>query len=143
MAIAWPGGWLNREALAAAARALGVGIVEHEARGEIVLAPVHGRSDEVEHRGAIDIENAARGFDLLVERLFIAHVIDRVSETRTAALGGRQLDPDRACGRAGHQVGDALLGGRGEDDGGGSGPTGLNVHAILQWPFVLSEVEGR
>src|SRR4051794_20887523 len=57
---------LNREALAAAAGALGVGIVEHEAGREIVLAPVHDRADEVQHRSAVDIEIAAGSFDLLV-----------------------------------------------------------------------------
>jgi hypothetical protein len=32
---------LDGEALAAAARGLGIGVVEHEAGGEIVLAPIH------------------------------------------------------------------------------------------------------
>src|SRR5258705_1382704 len=106
--IAWSGGSLNREALAAAAGALGVGIVEHEARGEIIFAPVHGRSDEVEDGRAVDIEIAAGGFDLLVERLFIGHVIDRISQARAAAFGSRKLCPDRAVGRARHEVGDPI-----------------------------------
>src|SRR3546814_19683508 len=51
------------EAFAAAAHALGVGIVEHESGGEIVLAPVHRRSDQIEQRTGIDEQYAARGFD--------------------------------------------------------------------------------
>src|SRR3546814_1959591 len=41
----------DRKALAAAARALGVGIVEDEAGGEIILDPVHRAADQKEDRG--------------------------------------------------------------------------------------------
>src|SRR5438552_2298363 len=99
--------WLDGEAFPAAARALGIRIVEHEAGGEIVLAPVHGRADEVENRRTVDIEGAAGCLDLLVERLLIGYVIDRISEARAAAAGRRQLDPDGAFSRAAHQVGHA------------------------------------
>src|SRR5258705_8382252 len=91
--IAWSGGSLNREALAAAAGALGVGIVEHEARGEIIFEPVHGRSDEAEDGRPVDIEIAAGDFDLLVERLFIGHVIDRINEARAAPFWSPKHDP--------------------------------------------------
>src|SRR3954469_19853703 len=64
------------EALAAAAGTLRIGIVEREAGGEIVLVPVHHRSDQVEHRGAVDVKGAAGGFDLFVERLLVGHIID-------------------------------------------------------------------
>ena len=42
-------GVLDGEALAAAAGALGVGVGEDEAGGEIVLAPVHRAADQIEH----------------------------------------------------------------------------------------------
>src|SRR5678815_5727998 len=67
------------EALAAPAGALGVRVVKHEAGGEIVLTPVHDRSDQVEHRRAIDVEGAAGGLDFLVERLLLGYIIDRIS----------------------------------------------------------------
>ena len=44
---------LDGEALAATARALGVRILEHEARGEINLDPVHRAADQVEHARAV------------------------------------------------------------------------------------------
>src|SRR3546814_18105253 len=62
------------EAFAAAAHALGVGIVEHESGGEIVLAPVHRRSDQIEQRTGIDEQYAARGFDPLVHRAGVRHI---------------------------------------------------------------------
>src|SRR6476469_1274512 len=108
--------WLDGEALAAPAGPLGVGVVEREAGGEIVLGPVHGRADQVEHRCAVDVELAAGRFDLLVERLLLGHVIDRVSEARTAAARGRQLDADRAAGCAGHQLGNARFRARSQRD---------------------------
>ena len=48
----------DREAFPAAAATLGVGILEHEAGREVVLAPVHHRSDQVEDRPAVDVEGA-------------------------------------------------------------------------------------
>src|SRR5205085_5222993 len=85
---------LNGKALAAAAGALGVGIVEHEAGGEIVLAPVHHRPDQVQDRRAVDVEGASGRLDLLVEALLLGHIIDRVGEAGAAAPGRRQLDAD-------------------------------------------------
>src|SRR4051812_8650261 len=82
------------EAFAAAASALRIGIVEDEPSGEVVLAPVHRRADQIEHRRAIDVESAASRFDLFVEGLFVADVIDRISEARAAAARRRQLDAD-------------------------------------------------
>ena len=79
-----------------------------------------GRADQIEDRGAVDIEGAARRFDLLVELRLLGDVIDRISEARAAAARGRQLDADRALGRARHQLGDPRLGGGGEGDGGGA-----------------------
>src|SRR5206468_12856891 len=61
---------LNGEAFSTAARAFGVRVVEHETGGEIVFAPIHDRSDQVQDGGAVDVESAARSLDLLVERLF-------------------------------------------------------------------------
>ena len=55
------------EALAATAGALGVGVGEGEAGGEIILDPVHHAADQIEDRAAVDVECAARGLDLLVE----------------------------------------------------------------------------
>src|SRR5688572_6203963 len=55
----WQRKALNGEALAAAAGALGVRILEHEARGEIVLFPVHDAADEIEDGCAVDVESAA------------------------------------------------------------------------------------
>ena len=91
---------LNREAFPAAAGALGVGVGEDEAGGEIVLDPVHRRADQVEDRAAVDEQRAAGRVDPLVERLGVGDVIDRIGEARTAAARGRQLDPDRVGGRA-------------------------------------------
>src|ERR1700741_5251925 len=73
------------EALAAAAGALGVGIVEHEAGGEIVLAPVHDRADQIEDGGAVDVEDAAGRLDLLVELRLLGHIVDRIGKARAAA----------------------------------------------------------
>src|SRR5215213_1744889 len=104
------------EALAAAAGAGRVWILEDEAGCEIVLAPVHRRADEIQDRRAVDVECAARRLDLLIERLLFADIIDRVSEARTAAARRRKLDPDRSFRSSAHEVGDALLGARCEDD---------------------------
>src|SRR3954471_17427059 len=76
---------LDGEALPAPASAFGVGVVEHEAGGEIILAPVHHRPDQIEYRGAVNVEVAAGGLDLLVEGLFVDDVIDRISEAGAAA----------------------------------------------------------
>src|SRR4051812_41223837 len=107
------------EALAAAAGALGVGIVEREAGGEIVLAPVHHRSDQIEHARAVDVKCSGGRLDLLIERLFLGHIIDRISEAGAAAARRRQLDPDRPFRRLGHQLGDARLRSFGQRDRGG------------------------
>src|SRR5688572_33007364 len=61
---------LDGEALAAAAGALGVGVVEGEAGGEVVFLPVHPAADQVEDRGAIHVEGAAGRLDLLGECIF-------------------------------------------------------------------------
>src|SRR3546814_6681285 len=82
------------EAIAAAATALGIGVVEDETGGEVVLHPVHGRSDQIEDRRAVDIEGAAGSFDLLVELGFFAYIVDRIGKARTAAAGRRQLHAD-------------------------------------------------
>ena len=58
----------DHETLAAAAGALGIGVLEHEAGGEIVFDPVHRAADQIEHARAVDVEHAAGGVDLLVER---------------------------------------------------------------------------
>src|SRR5437764_11164813 len=76
---------LDGEAFPAAAGALGVRVVEHEAGGEIIFAPVHDRSDEIQHRGAVDVKIAAGSLDLLVEGLFLGHIVDGVSQPRAAA----------------------------------------------------------
>ena len=52
---------LDRKALAAAAGALGVGVGEHEAGGEIVLDPVHRRCRPGRARAAVDVEACRRG----------------------------------------------------------------------------------
>src|SRR6187399_510363 len=68
------------EAFSAAAGALGIRIVEHEAGGEFVFLPVHPAADQVEDRSAIDVEVSSRRLDLLVERIFKADIIDRIGE---------------------------------------------------------------
>ena len=73
------------EALAAATLALGVGILEDEAGGEIVFLPVHEASDQIEDGRAVDIEGAAGRLDLLVERLRLMDIVDGVGEARAAA----------------------------------------------------------
>src|SRR5471030_2898377 len=73
------------KALAAPACALGVGVHEYETRREIVLDPVHRRTDQIEDRPAIDEQRAAGRIDALVERLRLGDIVDRVSEPRTAA----------------------------------------------------------
>src|SRR3546814_11980862 len=78
------------EAFAAAAHALGVGIVEHESGGEIVLAPVHRRSDQIEQRTGIDEQYVARGFDPSVHRAGVRHIIHRIEI-------GRALSRERVC----------------------------------------------
>src|SRR3546814_18695835 len=60
----------------------------HEAGGEIILDPVHHAADQVEHRCAVDVEDAAGRLDLLVELHLFGDIIDRVSEPRTAAARG-------------------------------------------------------
>src|SRR3546814_11067851 len=50
----------DRKALAAAARALGVGLVEDEAGGEIILDPVHRAADQIADRGPVGVDGAAR-----------------------------------------------------------------------------------
>src|SRR6185503_18938657 len=122
---------LDGEALPAAAGALCVRIDEGEARGEIVLGPVHGRSNQIKDRSAVDIEGPAGGLDLLVERLFLGHVIDRVSEPGAAAARSRQLDADCAFGGATHQLGNASFSSRRQDDRGWARPQfGFLVHSI-------------
>src|SRR3546814_9810990 len=94
------------EAFAAAAHVLGCGIVEHESGGEIVLTPVHRRSDQIEQRTGIDEQYAARGFDPLVHRAGVRHIIHRIGKAGTAALGRRKAYAHRAFGRFGHQLAD-------------------------------------
>src|SRR5207237_1856413 len=110
------------EALAAAAGAFGVGVFEHEPGCKVILAPVHGRADQIEDGGAVDVEGAARRLDLLVELRLLADIVDRISEARAAAPRRRQLDADRAFRRLRHQFGDPRLGGGREDDGGRARP---------------------
>src|SRR6476661_1478352 len=98
------------EAFAAAAGALGVGIFEDEPGGEIVLTPIHYRSDQVHHRSAVDVKGAAGGLDLLVERLLLSDVVDRIGKPRAAAARCREFDPNRARGSARHQVRNARFG---------------------------------
>src|SRR3546814_20048899 len=50
------------EALAAAAHALGVGLVEHESGGEVVLAPVLRTSAHIDHRTGTDEQYTPSGF---------------------------------------------------------------------------------
>src|SRR3546814_1404667 len=54
-------------------------------RSEIVLAPVHRRSDQIEQRTGIDEQYAARGFDPLVHRAGVRHIIHRIGKAGTAA----------------------------------------------------------
>src|SRR3954468_5285530 len=82
------------EALAATATALGVGVGEDEAGGEIVFLPVHHAADQIEDGGGVDVKAAGGRVDLLVERLRLVHKVDRISEARAAAPGGRELDSD-------------------------------------------------
>src|SRR6185295_11473739 len=109
---------LDGEAFAAAAGAGRVGIVEHEAGRKIVLAPVHHRADQIEDRAAVDVEGAAGRRNLLVERVFLRHIVDRISEARAAAPGGRQFDPDGAPWGFAHQLGDTVLRRAGQRDRG-------------------------
>src|SRR6187399_1763627 len=111
---------LYRKALAAATGALGVGVGEDEAGGKVVFLPVHRRADQVEYAATVDVEGAAGRLDLLVERLLLGHVVDRVGEARAATPRGRQPDSDRVIGRLGHQIGDARLRGGCQDDSGGT-----------------------
>jgi hypothetical protein len=60
---------LNRKAFAAAAGALGIGVVEHETGGEIILHPVHRAADQVKHAGAVDEEQSAGRLDLFISGL--------------------------------------------------------------------------
>ena len=122
------------EAFAAAAGALGVGIFEHEPGGEIVLAPVHDAADQVQHRRAVDVEGAAGSLDLLVERILLGDIIDRISEARTAAARGRQLDPDRTFGRAAiSSAMRASAAGRQRDRG--AGARGLSFRLFIAFPI--------
>lgn len=45
---------LNRKTLPTPASTLGIGILEHKSRGEIILDPIHRATDQVEHRSAVD-----------------------------------------------------------------------------------------
>src|SRR3954466_14754177 len=82
---------LDGEAFPAPAGALRVRVVEHKAGGEIIFAPVHDRSTEIQHRSAVDVKIAAWSLDLLVEGLFLGHIVDRIREPRAAAARSRQL----------------------------------------------------
>src|SRR3546814_16131762 len=95
---------LDGEALAATATTLGIGIVEDEPCGKIVLHPVHRRSDQIEHRRAVDEEYAARRFDLLVELHLIGHIVDRIGKARTYPARRRKRDADRPFRRLSHRL---------------------------------------
>src|SRR5205085_5948182 len=123
----------DREALAAAAAAFGVGVFEDEAGGEIVLLPVHGRADQIEDRAAVDEEGAGRGLDPLVEGHGLADIVDGISQARAAAAGGGELDPERSLRRTRHQRGNPRLRGGGEGERGrarAAGGGGLRHHSI-------------
>src|SRR3546814_15565070 len=109
----------NGKAFAAAASPLGVGVLEYEAGGKIVLHPVHRAADEIEHAGAVDVECAARRYDLLVEPGLLGHIVDRIGKSRTAATRGCKLDSDCALRGSGHQYRSPLSGGRTKRDGHG------------------------
>src|SRR5688500_4787546 len=112
------------EALAAAALALGVGIVEGEAGGEIVLLPVHAAAAPTEATRAVAVEDAAGSLDLLVERPGLADIVDRISEARAAAPRRRQFDSDRPFGRPAHQLGDPRFRRRSQGQRRGAGAGG-------------------
>src|SRR3546814_3117802 len=77
-------------------------------RSEIVLAPVHRRSDQIEQRTGIDEQYAARGFVPLVHRAGVRHIIHRIGKPGTAALGLRKAYAHRAFGRFGLQLANPL-----------------------------------
>src|SRR3546814_13950055 len=66
-------------------------------------------------RTGIDEQYAARGFDPLVHRAGVRHIIHRIGKAGTAALGRRKAYAHRAFGRYGHQLANPFGGVRSEE----------------------------